>query len=225
MKLFVGLGNPGPKYAGNRHNIGYMAVDRIAADHGFAPWRAKFQAAVCEGRLGTEKVLLLKPETFMNLSGQAVGEAMRFYKLTPADITVFHDELDLAPGKARVKQGGGHAGHNGLRSLHAHIGPDYARIRLGIGHPGHKDRVSHYVLSDFTKSDQDWLDDLMRGISDGAPALAGGDDARFMNAVALRMKPPAKAKPAGQPASPDQAEERPAEDLRSPLQKLMDKFR
>ena len=138
MKLWVGLGNPGAKYAGNRHNIGFMALDRVAEDHSFAPWRSKFQASLTEGRLGSEKVLLLKPETFMNLSGQSVGEAMRFYKLDSTDITVFHDELDLAPGKCRVKAGGGHAGHNGLRSIHQHIGPHYDRVRLGIGHPGHK---------------------------------------------------------------------------------------
>jgi len=190
VKLFVGLGNPGMKYAGNRHNIGFMVIDRIAGDHGFAPWRGKFQASLSDGVLGGEKVILLKPETFMNLSGQSVGEAMRFYKLTPADVIVFHDELDLAPGKARFKQGGGHAGHNGLRSIHQHIGPDYARIRLGIGHPGHKDRVAAYVLSDFSKSDADWLDDLVRGCSDGASHLAAGDAGKFMNAVALRTAPP-----------------------------------
>jgi peptidyl-tRNA hydrolase, PTH1 family len=225
MKLWVGLGNPGAKYAGNRHNIGWMAVERIAADHGFAPWRGKFQGALTEGTLGQEKVLLLKPETFMNLSGQSVGEALRFYKLTPADVTVFHDELDLAPGKLRLKEGGGHAGHNGLRSIHQHIGPDYARVRLGIGHPGHKDRVAGYVLSDFAKADADWLDDLLRGISDGAPDLASGDGARFLNAVALRTAParngpepkPKKVEPAGT------REEAP--DDRSPLRKLMDKFR
>jgi len=191
MRLFVGLGNPGAKYAQNRHNIGFMALDRIAADHGFSPWRSKFQAAVSEGNLGGEKVILLKPQTFMNLSGQSVGKALRFFKLTPADVTVFHDELDLAPGKLRQKQGGGHAGHNGLRSIHQHLGTDaYARVRLGIGHPGHKDRVSGYVLSDFAKADADWLDDLLRGISDGAPALAAGDPAKFLNAVALRTAPP-----------------------------------
>ncbi|MGB2894369.1 MAG: aminoacyl-tRNA hydrolase, partial [Albidovulum sp.] len=190
MRLFVGLGNPGARYATNRHNVGFMAVDRIAADHGFAPWRTKFQGEVSEGRLGTERVVLLKPMTFMNLSGQSVGEAMRFFKLEPAYVTVFHDELDLAPGKCRVKEGGGHAGHNGLRSLHQHIGDDYARVRIGIGHPGHKDRVADYVLSDFAKADEAWLDDLLRGISDGAPALAAGDAARFMNAVALRTAPP-----------------------------------
>ena len=227
MQLFVGLGNPGAKYAGNRHNIGFMAVERIAEDHGFAPWRSKFQGLLTEGRLGTEKVMLLKPETFMNLSGQSVGEAMRFFKLTPDDVVVFHDELDLAPGKVRVKQGGGHAGHNGLRSIHGHIGADYARVRLGIGHPGHKDRVSGYVLSDFAKAEQNWLDDVLRGVSDGATDLAAGDNGRFMNAVALRVNPPRssvgkqteKAKPTDKPEEP------PVPDARSPLQKLADKFR
>jgi PTH1 family peptidyl-tRNA hydrolase len=174
VRLFVGLGNPGGKYARNRHNVGFMALDRIAQDHGFAPWRAKFQADVAEGRLGHDKVVLLKPRTFMNLSGQAVGEAMRFYKLSPADVTVFHDEIDLAPGKLRVKQGGGHAGHNGLRSIHAHIGADYGRVRIGVGHPGHKDRVAAYVLNDFAKADEDWLDDLLRGIGDGGAAHRPG---------------------------------------------------
>ncbi len=228
MKLFVGLGNPGAKYAGNRHNIGFMALDQIASDHNFGPWKSKFQAQLTEGRLGSEKVLLLKPQTFMNLSGQSVGEAMRFYKITPDDVTVFHDELDLAPGKARAKKGGGHAGHNGLRSIHQHIGAEYHRIRLGIGHPGHKDRVSHYVLSDFAKADQNWLDDLLRGVGDGAPQLAEGDTGKFMNAVALRVNPPrssetkqkAQAETGKKPAEPA-----PQEDTRSPLQKLADKFR
>lgn len=226
MRLFVGLGNPGSKYSGNRHNIGFMVIDRIAEDHGFSPWRAKFQAQTCEGRLGREKVVLLKPETFMNLSGQSVGEAMRFYKLTPEDVVVFHDELDLAPGKVRVKSGGGHAGHNGLRSIHQHIGADYDRVRLGIGHPGHKDRVAPYVLSDFHKADQDWLDDVIRGCSDGAAALADGDTARFGNAVGLRVNPPRssggiKTEATAKPATPDTANQ----DNRSPLEKLRDKFR
>ncbi|WP_208353312.1 aminoacyl-tRNA hydrolase [Pseudaestuariivita rosea] len=227
MKLFVGLGNPGPKYAGHRHNIGFMALDRIADDHGFAPWRGKFQGSLSEGRLGGEKVILLKPETFMNLSGQSVGEAMRFYKLTPEDIVVFHDELDLAPGKLRVKAGGGHAGHNGLRSMHQHIGADYQRVRMGIGHPGHKDLVSHYVLHDFSKEDQTWLDDLLRGIADGAPDLADGDSGKFMNAVALRVKPArsSKTKPVAETEKPAVKQEQPVEDNRSPLQKLVDKFR
>ncbi|WP_417250570.1 aminoacyl-tRNA hydrolase [Celeribacter sp.] len=238
MRLFVGLGNPGAKYAGNRHNIGFMAVDRIASDHGFAPWRAKFQGHVSEAKLGGEKVILLKPATFMNLSGQSVGEAMRFYKLTPADIVVFHDELDLAPSKCRVKTGGGHAGHNGLRSIHQHIGAEYDRVRMGIGHPGHKDRVAGYVLSDFAKADQDWLDDLLRGCSDGAAALAAGDSAKFSNAVSLRTNPPrssggarptkgtaAKApeKPAAPKAAPKQ--ETLSADPRSPFEKLRDKFK
>ena len=229
MKLWVGLGNPGAKFAGNRHNIGFMAVDRIAADHGFSPWRKGFQGLVAEGRLGAEKVALLKPETFMNLSGQSVQAAVTFWKLPLADLTVFHDELDLAPGKMRLKQGGGHAGHNGLRSIHGHLGDDYARVRLGIGHPGHKDAVAAYVLHDFAKADADWLDDLLRGISDGAEALATGDGQKFMNAVSLRTSPPRSS------TSPAAARERPAtapapvtaptEDSRSPMQRLLDKFR
>ena len=227
MQLFVGLGNPGAKYAHNRHNVGYMALDHIASDHGFGPWKSKFQGVISEGRLGGEKVLLLKPETFMNLSGQSVGEAARFYKIAPEDITVFHDELDLAPGKCRVKKGGGHAGHNGLRSIHAHIDESYSRVRIGIGHPGRKDLVSHYVLHDFHKSDADWLDDLLRGISDGAPHLAAGDSGKFMNAVALRTAPPRSSKSEAKPkVKPEPAPEpAPAEDSRSPLQKLVDRFR
>ncbi|MFZ1482988.1 MAG: aminoacyl-tRNA hydrolase [Paracoccaceae bacterium] len=224
MKLFVGLGNPGAKYAANRHNIGFMAVERIAADHGFGPWKRAHQGLVSEGRLGAEKVVLLKPETFMNLSGQSVRAAVDFWKLTPDDIVVFHDELDLAPGKCRLKQGGGHAGHNGLRSIHGHLGEAYGRVRLGIGHPGHKDAVSHYVLHDFAKADQDWLDDLLRGISDGAPALAAGDGARFLNAVALRVAPPRSSTSAEKPV-PKAEPAPPAEDSRSPMQRLLDRFR
>ncbi len=224
MRLFVGLGNPGAKYAQNRHNVGFMAVDRIAEDHGFGPWRSKFQGQMAEGRLGSEKVALLKPETFMNLSGQSVGEAMRFFKLTPDDVTVFHDEIDLAPGKLRVKEGGGHAGHNGLRSLHSHIGDAYQRVRIGVGHPGHKDAVPGYVLRDFAKADQDWLDDLLRGIGDGAVALAEGDKGRFQNAVALRVAPPRSSK-SPEPKPQATAPEPETEDARSPLQKLVDRFR
>lgn len=229
MKLIVGLGNPGPKYAGNRHNIGFMAVDRIAADHGFGPWKARFQGQAAEGRLGQEKILLLKPETFMNNSGQSVGEAMRFYKLEPADVIVLHDELDLAPGKTRVKTGGGHAGHNGLRSIHAHIGEHYGRVRLGIGHPGRKDLVSHYVLHDFSKADQDWLDDLLRGVSEGAADLAEGETGRFLNAVALRTAPPrSSTSPRPRPAEPTPAPEpepEPEPDRRSAIQRLVERFR
>lgn len=211
MSLIVGLGNPGPKYAGNRHNVGYMAVDRIASDHGFGPWRARFQGETAEGRLGDRRVTLLKPATFMNLSGQSVGEAMRYLKLTPAEVIVLHDELDLAPGKVRLKTGGGHAGHNGLRSIHQHIGEAYRRLRIGIGHPGHKDRVAGYVLSDFAKAEEAGLDDLMRGISDGAVALAAGEDARFLNAVAARTAPPRSGTgKAPAPSGPAQAAPKPA---------------
>lgn len=233
MKLFVGLGNPGTKYASNRHNVGFMALDAIASGHAFGIWRSKFNAEISEGRLGLEKVILLKPMTFMNLSGQAVSEALRFFKLLPSDLVVFHDELDLAPGKLRVKLGGGHAGHNGLRSIHAHIGPEYTRVRLGIGHPGHKDKVSGYVLSDFAKADQIWLDDMMRGIADGAVALANDDAAKFSNAVALRMGiSPKKAekqqskRPAPEPVIPPAAPVQiAAADTRTALQKLMDRFK
>jgi len=232
MRLFVGLGNPGPKYARNRHNIGFMAVDRIASDHGFAPWRAKFQGSLAEGRLGPEKVVLLKPETFMNLSGQSVGETMRFFKLEPADVVVFHDEIDLAPGKLKVKTGGGHAGHNGLRSLHSHIGESYTRVRMGVGHPGRKEAVAGYVLHDFPKADDDWLDDMLRGVSDGAAALAEGDTGRFQNAVALRLNPP-RSSTTARPEKPTPSEkpepspdpQPPGEDNRSALRKLVDRFR
>lgn len=227
MQLFVGLGNPGGKYAKNRHNIGFMALDQIASDHGFGPWKSKFQGQIAEGRLGGDKVLLLKPETFMNLSGQSVGEAMRFYKMEPGDVTVFHDELDLAPGKCRVKMGGGHAGHNGLRSIHAHIGEAYQRIRLGIGHPGRKDLVSAYVLHDFPKADDEWLNNLLWGISDGAAHLADGDTGKFQNAVALKTNPPRSS--TSKPKAEKTEEKAPAPqeepDTRSALQKLADKFR
>jgi peptidyl-tRNA hydrolase, PTH1 family len=199
MKVFVGLGNPGAKYAANRHNIGFMALDRIADDHGFGPWRRAFHGLCSEGRLAGEKLLLLKPETFMNLSGQSVRALVDFHKLDSADITVFHDELDLPPARIKAKFGGGHAGHNGLRSIHAHLGEGYGRIRLGIGHPGHKDRVADYVLHDFAKEDQAWLGDLMAGISDGAVHLAAGDSAKFLNAVALRLAPPKPQPPAPPP--------------------------
>ena len=233
MKLFAGLGNPGAKHAGNRHNVGFMAVDRIAEGHGATPWRAKFQGEVAEVRLGGQKVLLLKPATYMNESGRSVGEALRFHKIDPADLTVFHDELDLAPGKCRVKSGGGHAGHNGLRSIHAHLGPHYDRVRIGIGHPGHKDAVAGYVLRDFPKADADWLDDLLRGVSDGAPALADGDAGRFMNAVALRAAPPrsgtgkagtGKAEAAAPPEAPPAAP-RETQGSQGPFARLAGRFR
>ncbi|MBA2126930.1 aminoacyl-tRNA hydrolase [Hyphomicrobium methylovorum] len=184
MKLFVGLGNPGEKYSGNRHNIGFMAVERIAERHGFGPWRKKFQGLVTEGSIGSERIVLLKPETYMNDSGRAVGEAARFLKISQSDIYVFHDELDLVPGKIKLKAGGGNAGHNGLRSISAHIENDYKRVRLGIGHPGSRDVVAHYVLNDFAKSERAWLTNLIDAIANAAPHLAKGDDARFLNDVA-----------------------------------------
>ncbi|RYY41892.1 MAG: aminoacyl-tRNA hydrolase [Sphingomonadales bacterium] len=188
MQLWVGLGNPGAQYALHRHNIGFMAVDAIAEVHGFDPWKRAFQGWAAQGRIGPEKILLLKPATFMNDSGRAVGEAARFYKLAEADVTAFHDELDLAPFKVKVKTGGGTAGHNGLRSTEAHIGNAFRRVRLGIGHPGHKDRVTGYVLGPFAKAEMDALTDLLGAVAAEAPRLAQGDDARFMNEVALRQQ-------------------------------------
>jgi len=187
MLIIAGLGNPGAKYAGNRHNIGFMAVDEIVRRHGFSPWRKKFQGEVSEGLLGGESVLLMKPQTYMNESGRAVGEAMRFYNLGAQDIVVLYDELDLAPGKVRVKTGGGSGGHNGIKSIDAHCGKDYRRVRLGIGHPGSKDRVTGYVLGDFAKADAEWLDPLIEAVGSHADLLAKGDDAGFMNKVALAM--------------------------------------
>ncbi|MEP1932650.1 MAG: aminoacyl-tRNA hydrolase [Roseibium sp.] len=190
MKLIFGLGNPGAKYAGHRHNIGFMAVDEIHRRHsGFQPWRARFQAQVSEGRLGSEKVLLIKPSTHMNESGRSVGEAMRFYKVEPEDIVVIYDELDLPPAKFRMKKGGGHGGHNGLRSISAHIGPDYRRLRLGIGHPGDKKLVSNYVLGDFSKADHKWLDPLLTEVADQAELLADGKDSQFANKLTLALEP------------------------------------
>ena len=215
MKLLVGLGNPGAQYTRNRHNVGFMAVEAIAAAHGFGPWRAKFHGLVAEGRIGAEKALLLKPATFMNLSGDSVLAAMAFYKLAPADVTVFHDEIDLEAGKLRLKTGGGLAGHNGLRSIDAHIGPGFRRVRIGIGHPGEKHLVTNHVLGDFAKSDADWLEPLLAAIAEAAPLLVAGDGARFLNAVALRVAPPkpAPAPPdprARQPAAPDAPARTPA---------------
>jgi PTH1 family peptidyl-tRNA hydrolase len=223
MKLFVGLGNPGKKYTNNRHNIGFMALNQIANDHSFSPWKNKFQGQITDGKLGDEKVILLKPETFMNLSGQSVSETIKFYKIKIEDIIVFHDELDLAPSKLRVKISGGHAGHNGLRSIHQHIGADYHRVRMGIGHPGHKDRVANYVLSDFAKNDQNWLQDLLFGISDGAIYLANNDAGKFMNAVAMRTVPQ-REKPTKSNKERIIKEDIPELDSRSAIQKLMDKF-
>ena len=184
MKLLVGLGNPGSAYARHRHNVGFMAVDRIAARHHLGPWKKRFHGLTSDGSIAGHRVLLLKPQTYMNDSGRSVAEAQRYLKLADADILVFHDELDLAPGKLRVKTGGGNAGHNGLRSITAHIGNDYGRVRLGIGHPGAKELVSGYVLHDFAKADAPWLDALLDAIAEAAGRLAAGDPARFLTDVA-----------------------------------------
>jgi PTH1 family peptidyl-tRNA hydrolase len=189
MILLVGLGNPGEKYARNRHNVGFMAADAIVRRHSFSPPRARFQGIVCEGMLAGEKAIVLKPTTYMNESGRAVGEAMRFYKLTPADVVVLYDELDLEAGKVRMKTGGGAAGHNGIRSIAAHIGPDFRRVRIGIGHPGEKERVLGHVLGDFSKADAAWLEPMLDAMADAAPLLAEGKDATFANKVHLALNP------------------------------------
>lgn len=187
MKLFVGLGNPGSDYARNRHNVGFMAVDAIHAAHGFGPWKRKFQGAAADGEIAGEKVLLLKPQTYMNESGRSVGEAARFLKVPEKDIVVFYDEIDLAPSKLKIKTGGGNAGHNGLRSLSAHLGNDYARVRIGVGHPGARELVARWVLSDFAKADQDWLEPLLHAIAKAAPRLVSDDQSRFLTDVAREL--------------------------------------
>jgi PTH1 family peptidyl-tRNA hydrolase len=205
MLLLVGLGNPGPRYARNRHNIGYMAVDEIVHRYGFGPWRRRFQGQCAEGRIGAVKALALKPETYMNESGRSVGEAMRFYKLAPEAVLVFHDDLDLRPDKVKVKRGGGHAGHNGLRSLDAHIGRDYARVRFGIGHPGHKDLVEPYVLKDFPKAEDPLVAKLVEAVAAELPKLVGGDESAFMSRVAHLIAPPRPKAPAADTTGGDQA--------------------
>ena len=199
MRLLVGLGNPGARYAGNRHNIGFLVVEAIAHRHDLAPWRRRFQGWVADGPIAGERALVLRPETYMNESGRAVAEAAHFYKLPAADIVVFHDEIDLAPGKVRVKIGGGVAGHNGLRSITAHIGNDYRRVRIGVGHPGDKALVEHYVLSDFGKNERTWVKALCQIIADNSELIVKGADATFQNKVHLAMQ--AKGLPA--PADAD----------------------
>ncbi|NQV85242.1 MAG: aminoacyl-tRNA hydrolase [Rhodospirillales bacterium] len=199
MLLLVGLGNPGSEYAKNRHNIGFMAIDAIAERHSFAPFRKKFHGLLSEGVIDGAKVLALKPETFMNESGRAVAGACAFYKIRPEDIIVVHDEIDLVAAKVRVKRGGGHAGHNGLRSIHDHIGPDYGRVRLGIGHPGDKDQVSGHVLKDFSKADGEWLDKVITAIAAHVGLLVAGRDSDFMGQVAQDISPPRANKPKPDP--------------------------
>jgi len=187
MQLFVGLGNPELKYAKNRHNIGFMAIDALAAAYGFGDFREKYHGLLAEGQIGQEKVLLLKPQTFMNKSGVSVSEAVNFFKLDGSQIVVFYDELDLPPGKLRMRRGGGFAGHNGLRSINAHMGADFRRARLGIGHPGDKAKVTGHVLGDFAKADADWLADFLKALADHAPLLAAGDDATYQTRVVEAM--------------------------------------
>ena len=194
MLILVGLGNPGPGYANNRHNIGFIAADAIHRRHGFALWRRKFQAEIADGTLDGDKVLLVKPMTYMNESGRAVGEILRFYKLKPSDVVVMHDELDLPPAKTRMKVGGGHGGHNGLRSISAHIGDGFRRLRIGIGHPGSKDLVHSYVLHDFAKVDAEWIDPLIEAIAENASQLAKGKDSAFANKLHLAVQPKKKPK-------------------------------
>jgi PTH1 family peptidyl-tRNA hydrolase len=209
MILVVGLGNPGAEYARNRHNIGFMAADELVRRHSFGPWRSKFQGELAEGSIGGEKVLVLKPMTYMNLSGQAVAAAARFLKVPVEDVVVIHDELDLPPGRLRVKRGGGAGGHNGLKSIDQHLGQNYRRIRLGIGHPGDKDRVAGYVLHDFAKAEQAWLEPLIDAVADALPQLLKGDEGGFMNRVSVLTAPPKqkKEKPAAapMPAAPQAA--------------------
>ncbi|TPW29305.1 aminoacyl-tRNA hydrolase [Pararhizobium mangrovi] len=207
MLLIAGLGNPGRGYAGNRHNIGFMAADAIARRHSFSPFAKKFSAEIADGELAGEKVLLLKPQTFMNLSGQAVGEAMRFYKLSLADLVVMHDELDLGPGRVRLKTGGGHGGHNGLKSIDAHCGKDYRRLRLGIGHPGAKEMVNNHVLGDFSKADGEWLEPLLDAIGEEAPLLAKGENDRFLNRLVQALE---KAPGAPEPTQAERQDAKPS---------------
>jgi peptidyl-tRNA hydrolase, PTH1 family len=192
--LIAGLGNPGSQYARNRHNAGFIVVDVLHAEYGFGPWKAKFEGLLSEGALGGRKTYLLKPQTYMNLSGDSVGPALRFFKLPLSALVVVHDEIDLAAGKLKVKTGGGDAGQNGLRSITATLGPDYRRVRLGIGHPGEKHKVSGHVLQNFSKDDIDWLKPLVEAMVQAAPLLAKDDDAGFMSKVALLLKPPNPAK-------------------------------
>ncbi|MGE4063169.1 MAG: aminoacyl-tRNA hydrolase [Rhodospirillaceae bacterium] len=205
MRLLVGLGNPGERYARNRHNIGFMAIDAIASRYRFSPWRARFQGLLAEGLVDGEKVLALKPHTYMNLSGQSVGEAARFFKIDPGEIIVMYDEIELVAGKVKVKKGGGSAGHNGIKSIDAHVGPEYWRLRMGIGRPETKEQVHGHVLSDFAKADEEWLGRLLAAVSDAIPHVIAGDESKFMTKVALLTRPPSPKKEAPKKEKPDAA--------------------
>lgn len=227
MLLIAGLGNPGAQYQNHRHNVGFMAVDAMHRRHSFPAWRKKFQALVAEGHIDGGRVLLLKPATYMNESGRAVREAAQFYKLLPRDILVVYDELDLAPGKIRMKQGGGHSGHNGLRSLHAHLGDGYRRLRIGIGHPGDKARVTKWVLGDFAKADRTWLDPLIEAIAEAAPVLVTGSDASFANKVHTLLDDGSERKPAGsdkKPPAPETGRSRAADPAPSSANPFAEAF-
>jgi PTH1 family peptidyl-tRNA hydrolase len=202
MLVFAGLGNPGAKYADNRHNVGFMAADAIARRHSFSPWSKKFQGLIAEGTIAGEKIILIKPQTFMNLSGQSVGEALRFYKLELSALTVFYDEIDLAEGKLRIKTGGGAGGHNGIRSIDGHVGNAYRRVRIGVGHPGVKEMVQHHVLGDFAKTDREWLEPLLDAIADNAAMIVKGDESGFMNKASLAVQ--GKAAPEPEKQAPKQ---------------------
>ena len=203
LLLLVGLGNPGEKYARHRHNVGFMAVDAIAAKHRFSPYRPRYQGEIAEGTIAGRKTLILKPMTYMNESGMSVGQAARYLKVPPDAIVVIHDEVDLVPGKLRAKVGGSDAGHNGLRSVTSVMGPNYRRVRIGVGHPGAAPLVPNYVLRDFPKADHEWLTPLIEAIAEAVPYLASDDDAGFMNRVALLTKPQRPPKPKAQEKSPD----------------------
>ena len=226
MLLIAGLGNPGQKYANHRHNVGFMAVDEIHRHETFSPWRPKFQALTAEGMIAGEKALLIKPTTFMNESGRALGEAVRFFKIPLENVVVLYDELDLAAGKVRVKTGGGAGGHNGIRSIDAHIGKDYRRVRIGIGHPGQKERVQGHVLGDFAKADHDWLHPLLAAIASNAGLLARGEDSSFMNRLALASEPAAPTpsnKSAGQ-SHIRQARPKPTKEVTGPMADMLKKL-
>ena len=227
MKLFVGLGNPGTKYSRNRHNVGYMAVDRLASDHGFPAWRQKFKGLIAKGQLNGREVLLLKPETYMNESGRSIAEAVRFFKLKLPEVVVFHDELDLDPGRVKAKTGGGHGGHNGLRSIHRHLGADFVRVRIGIGHPGIKELVTNYVLHDFAKTDQRWLTAVLHWISEASTHLVDGNTADFTNRIGILAKASDASTETSEPQSQSAKtlETKKPDEKRSYFQKLVELLR
>jgi PTH1 family peptidyl-tRNA hydrolase len=232
MKLIVGLGNPGSEYKNNRHNVGFMAIDKIASEHGFAPFKKKYKGLFADGKIKGERVVLLKPQTFMNKSGASVGALASFFKIAPSDIIVFYDELDLAAGKVRIKIGGGNGGHNGLRSIDPVIGKEYKRIRIGIDHPGHKDRVTRHVLGDFAKSDKEWLESLLETAAKNVDLLLDGQDAQFMNKMALAVfgEPKEKKKLRKKPVAPKQddapkiTQKNKGEDISNPMADMLKKL-